>query len=229
MVALGAEYEETMRLALVKNGPLAIAFNANGMDFYVHGVAGCANASGDCEAGAIDHHAPCDPDFLDHIVTVVGYGAQRLTTAAGDDGASDAAGGAAEDDDDATTYVKYWVIKNRCAVASRRAVARARARPARAQPEDASIHRATRRVALLFERCSSTTTASCDSPSITFITTNDGRLSCSRRARSWGEDWGEDGYYRIVRDVNHCGVADFVVHSVVKGGGGGAVAHGGAQ
>ena len=33
---------------------------------------------------------------------------------------------------------------------------------------------------------------------------------------SWGEAWGEDGYYRMVKGVNHCGVANFVVHSTVK-------------
>ena len=37
-----------------------------------------------------------------------------------------------------------------------------------------------------------------------------------RGARSWGADWGEDGYYRIVRGDNHCGVANFAVHSVMK-------------
>ena len=31
---------------------------------------------------------------------------------------------------------------------------------------------------------------------------------------SWGSDWGEEGYYRIVRGENHCGVANFAVHSV---------------
>lgn len=32
---------------------------------------------------------------------------------------------------------------------------------------------------------------------------------------SWGTDWGESGYYRIVRGVNSCGLANDVVHSVV--------------
>merc|ERR1711918_60080 len=31
---------------------------------------------------------------------------------------------------------------------------------------------------------------------------------------SWGETWGEDGYYRVVRGSNHCGLANFAVHSV---------------
>eukprot|EP00937_MAST-01D_sp_MAST-1D-sp2_P003745 g3745.t1 len=31
----------------------------------------------------------------------------------------------------------------------------------------------------------------------------------------WGEDWGEDGYYRIVRGSNACGLANDVVHSFV--------------
>jgi len=117
MVAMGAEYEELMRVALVKNGPISIAFNANGMDYYIHGVMGCSDATGYCEAGAVDHHMTCDPTTLDHAVLMVGYGTQ-------------------ED-------LPYWVIKN-----------------------------------------------------------------------SWGEDWGEDGYYRIIRGENHCGVANFAVHSV---------------
>ena len=33
MVAMGADYEELLRVALLKNGPIALAFNANGMDF----------------------------------------------------------------------------------------------------------------------------------------------------------------------------------------------------
>ena len=32
---------------------------------------------------------------------------------------------------------------------------------------------------------------------------------------SWGSDWGEDGYYRLVRGDNHCGIANFAVHSLV--------------
>ena len=31
---------------------------------------------------------------------------------------------------------------------------------------------------------------------------------------SWGEDWGEDGYWRVVRGSNYCGLANFAVHSV---------------
>ena len=118
MVAMGAEYEDLMALALVKNGPLSMSFNANGMDYYVHGIVGCSDVDY-CEAGAIQDHMPCDPTYLDHAVLAVGYGVQ--------DG------------------LEYWVIKN-----------------------------------------------------------------------SWGEAWGEDGYYRMVKGVNHCGVANFVVHSTVK-------------
>ena len=33
---------------------------------------------------------------------------------------------------------------------------------------------------------------------------------------SWGTDWGESGFYRIVRGSNHCGIANFAVHSVVN-------------
>jgi C1A family cysteine protease len=32
---------------------------------------------------------------------------------------------------------------------------------------------------------------------------------------SWGADWGEDGYYRIVRGENKCGVAEDPVHSII--------------
>lgn len=122
MVALGADYEPLMALAMLKNGPISISFNSEGMDFYVHGVSGCPTTEkGEtvCEAGAIDVLLPCEPTYLDHAVLIVGYGVQ--------DG------------------VDYWVIKN-----------------------------------------------------------------------SWGSDWGEDGYYRLVRGLNQCGVANMAVHSVVK-------------
>ena len=32
---------------------------------------------------------------------------------------------------------------------------------------------------------------------------------------SWNTDWGEEGFYRIVRGENKCGVASDAVHSVV--------------
>ncbi|KAJ8598109.1 hypothetical protein CTAYLR_009498 [Chrysophaeum taylorii] len=130
MVAMGAEDEPLMRLFLVKNGPLAISINANGMDFYVHGVVGCASEDA-CGAGSVSHPDvdgegdmfTCDPTALDHAVLMVGYGTQST------------------DHDD----IPYWLIKN-----------------------------------------------------------------------SWDTTWGEDGYYRIVRGVNACGLANNVVHSVVK-------------
>ena len=131
MVAMGADYESLMRVTLVKNGPLSIAFNANGMDYYVHGVVGCTSED-DCEAGSVSHPDQdgdgdmftCDPTSLDHAVLVVGYGVQHT---------------------DGNGKVPYWVIKN-----------------------------------------------------------------------SWDDVWGEDGYYRLVRGSNACGVANMVVHSIVK-------------
>ena len=33
---------------------------------------------------------------------------------------------------------------------------------------------------------------------------------------SWDSTWGEDGYYRVVRGVNECGVANLATHSVAK-------------
>ena len=33
---------------------------------------------------------------------------------------------------------------------------------------------------------------------------------------SWASDWGEEGYYRVVRGVNECGVANLATHSVAK-------------
>ena len=74
MVAMGAAYEsDLMKLALLRNGPLAAVMNANGMEHYIHGVVGC-DADGDCEAGNVDHHAMCDSAALDHSALVVGYG-----------------------------------------------------------------------------------------------------------------------------------------------------------
>ena len=82
---MGAEYEELLTVALLKNGPIAVGFNAHGMDYYQHGVMGC-DSSSLCNAGEIDQHGPCDPSYLDNYVLLVGYGEQ--------DG------------------VDYWVVKN---------------------------------------------------------------------------------------------------------------------
>merc|ERR1712054_292752 len=76
MVALGEDYEDLMQVAMLKNGPISIVLNANGMDFYVHGIVGCPSDM-DCEAGSIDHEVPCDPEMLDHAVLIVGYGVQE--------------------------------------------------------------------------------------------------------------------------------------------------------
>ncbi|KAH8091328.1 C1 peptidase-like protein [Aureococcus anophagefferens] len=56
MVAMGAGDEDLLKLALLRNGPVAVAMNSEGMDFYVHGVMGCPSDKGDCEAGSIDEH-----------------------------------------------------------------------------------------------------------------------------------------------------------------------------
>lgn len=120
-VAMGPDYEQLMKIFLLKNGPLALAVNANGMDYYVHGITGCKTIAGweYCEAGAIDTTTPCDPTQLDHGVLAVGYGKQEGS--------------------------EYWIIKN-----------------------------------------------------------------------SWGDQWGEDGYYRLERGTDHCGVANMVTHAVYK-------------
>jgi hypothetical protein len=88
MVAMGAEYEDFMATFLVKNGPISIAVNANGMDYYIEGITGCETIAGEeyCEAGTIADYKPCDPKSLDHGVLITAYGEQ--------DG------------------VDYWMIKN---------------------------------------------------------------------------------------------------------------------
>merc|ERR1711998_112964 len=59
-VAMGAEYEELMKVYLVKNGPLSLAINAAGMEYYVHGIVGCETIAGS-----------------DHCVLLVAYGSQE--------------------------------------------------------------------------------------------------------------------------------------------------------
>eukprot|EP00622_Pseudochattonella_farcimen_P000759 FR735313.1.p1 GENE.FR735313.1~~FR735313.1.p1 ORF type:complete len:309 (+),score=32.48 FR735313.1:132-1058(+) len=80
-VAMGDEYEGLMKTVLVKNGPLSIAINAAGMDYYMHGIDECETIarSDYCEAGAIDDHSPCDPEDLDDGVLPVAYGVQDGT------------------------------------------------------------------------------------------------------------------------------------------------------
>merc|ERR1711988_768025 len=88
MVAMGAEYEDLMATVMLKNGPLAVAINAAGMDYYEFGITGCESIAGTtyCEAGSISTSTPCDPTSLDHGVLAVAYGVQEGTD--------------------------YWVIKN---------------------------------------------------------------------------------------------------------------------
>jgi C1A family cysteine protease len=86
--------EDQLAAALMKLGPLAIGINASPLQFYTNGVANPSN---------------CDPQGLDHAVTIVGFGVE------GDQ--------------------KYWSIKN-----------------------------------------------------------------------SWNANWGEKGYFRIVRGVGKCGL-----------------------
>jgi len=103
-VALGAEDETILQLSLLKAGPLAIAMNADGMEYYSSGI---------------DDPDDCSSDDLDHAVLLVGYGVE--------DG------------------VDYWTIKN-----------------------------------------------------------------------SWADTWGEDGYYRIVRGSNACGVSEDALHTLIN-------------
>ena len=38
---MGAEYEDLMATIMLKNGPLSVAMNANGMEYYEFGITGC--------------------------------------------------------------------------------------------------------------------------------------------------------------------------------------------
>ena len=35
-------------------------------------------------------------------------------------------------------------------------------------------------------------------------------LFCLQVANSWNADWGDDGFFKIVRGKNECGIEDFV-------------------
>ena len=88
MVAMGADYENLMATVMVKNGPLSLAINANGMEYYEFGITGCESIAGTeyCESGSISITTPCDPTSLDHGVVAVAFGQQD--------------------------ELDYWVIKN---------------------------------------------------------------------------------------------------------------------
>jgi len=46
-------------------------------------------------------------------------------------------------------------------------------------------------------------------------TTSGEEMNYWRVKNSWGTDWGEDGYFRIKRGANVCGVANAVSTSIV--------------
>jgi C1A family cysteine protease len=100
--------EKQMAALLYQTGPLAIALNADPLQTYQKGVIDLS-------------HSACDPEALDHGVTLVGYGHDQKS---GKD---------------------YWIVKN-----------------------------------------------------------------------SWGENWGEDGYFRIARGKATCGVNAYVSTAVLK-------------
>ena len=92
--------EDEIKEFLYKTGPLAIAVNAAALQFYSGGILDISDLF-------------CDPDSINHAVTLVGYGA--------------------EDEQD------YWIVKN-----------------------------------------------------------------------SWGENWGEEGYFRIARGKGTCGINTYI-------------------
>jgi len=65
MVAFGPEDEKLLAVSMVKNGPISIALNADGMEYYKYGI---AQASKDC-----------NPKYLDHAVLIVGIGEEDGT------------------------------------------------------------------------------------------------------------------------------------------------------
>merc|ERR1711918_181420 len=60
MVTMGESYEELMKVFLAKNGPLSLAMNANGMEYYIHGIIGCETIADEeyCEAGSVSDSFP---------------------------------------------------------------------------------------------------------------------------------------------------------------------------
>jgi len=97
--------EDVLAQELMTFGPMSIGINSTDMQFYSGGIADPSEED-------------CDHGYVDHYVTLVGFGT--------------------------STGKPYWVIKN-----------------------------------------------------------------------SWGEDWGEDGYYRIVRGKNACGLNNWVTTALI--------------
>lgn len=102
---LDTEDEEEIKNYLLKTGPLAIALNANKLQWYTGGIMDYTSSQ-------------CNPAGLNHAVVLVGYGVE--------DG------------------VDYWIVRN-----------------------------------------------------------------------SWGEDWGEEGYFRIARGKGVCGINTYITSAVL--------------